>query len=197
MQITKYEINIFKQFTELILRLQEYSPENEFPSWINFLQKIIFCSDINIQISLEAANFLIDLYSSSYSDSAIFKKIKENLDTKELQENEIDNDVLKNIIQKTGAKNIFYELLLGKFYLSLLEQNNQRNVIDLLVKIIKVNNKRFEEMVLFTLNNTKSVTSLIEGIKLFNEFWKLTNELYPEEIFFFFCFFIIKMLYFF
>ena len=101
-----------------------------------------------------------------------------------MQENEIDNDVLKNIIQKTGTKNIFYELLLGKFYLSLLEQNNQRNVIDLLVKIIKVNNKRFEEMVFYTLNKTNSVTSLIEGIKLFNEFWKLTNELYPEEIFF-------------
>ena len=189
MQITKYEINIFKQFTELILRLQEYSPNNEFPSWINFLEKIIFCPDINIQISLEAANFLVDLYSSSFSDSDIFKKIKENLNTKALQENEIDIDVLKNIIQKTGAKNICYELIMGKFYLSLLEQNNQRSVIDLLVKIIKINNERFEEMVLYTLNislnnNNNSVTSLIEGIKLFNEFWKLSNELYPEEIFF-------------
>ena len=189
MQITKYEINIFKQFTELILRLQEYCPRDEFPTWINFLQKIIFCKDINLQISLEAAQFLIDLYSSSFSDSEIFKKIRENLDKKELTENEIDNDVLKIILQKTGAKNIFYELLMGKFYLILLEQNSQRGVIDLLVKIIKVNMKKFEEMVSFTLgipeeNKNISVTSLVDGIKLFNEFWKLTNELYPEKIFF-------------
>ena len=54
MQITQYEINIFKQFTELILRLQEYCPKDEFPPWINFLQKIIFTNDINMQISLEA-----------------------------------------------------------------------------------------------------------------------------------------------
>ena len=138
MQITKYEINIFKQFAELILRLQEYSQQNEFPYWINFLQKIIFCQDINIQISLESANLLLELFSSDDNESIIYKNIKENLNKKELKSEEITTEVLNNIIQKTGAKNNCYELLMGKFYLILLEQNNQRSVIDLLVKIIKI-----------------------------------------------------------
>ena len=188
MQITKYEISIFKQFTELIFRLQEYSPQNEFPSWINYFQKIIFSRDINIQISLEAGKFLLDLLSSEYSKSNIFNNIKEHLNHNELKENEIEKDVLDIIMKKTGAKNISYELLMGKFYLILLEQNNQRGVIDLLVQIIKLDMNRFEEMVLYTLNIStninRSVNNLVDGIKLFNEFWKLTNELYPEEIFF-------------
>ena len=188
MQITKYEINIFKQFTELIIRLQEYCQQNDSPSWINFLQKIIFSPDINMQISLEAANFLIDLLDSKFSTSNIFQKIKDDLNKKELKENEIEKNVLINIKQKTGVENNCYELLLGKFYLILLEQNSQRSVIDLLVKIIKINMDRFEKMVSYTLDmpikkNIK-VNPIIDGIKLFNEFWKLTNELYPEEIFF-------------
>ena len=186
MQITKYEINIFKQFTELILRLQEYSQQNEIPSWINFLQKIIFSQDINIQISLEAANFLIELLSSN--DNIIYKNIKQNLYENELTTEEINSDVLNTITQKTGVKNNCYELLMGKFYLILLEQNNQRSVIDLLVKIININKKIFEQMVLYTLNiNINSISRinpLVDSIKLFNEFWKLINELYPNEIFF-------------
>ena len=186
MQITKYEINIFQQFTELILRLQEFSQQKQFPSWINFLQKIIFSQDINMQISIEASNFIIELLSST--DNIIYKNIKQNLNENELKSEEINPDVLNTITQKTGVKNNCYELLMGKFYLILLEQNNQRSVIDLLVKIININRKRFEQMVLYTLNiNINSISRinpLIDGIKLFNEFWKLTNELYPEEIFF-------------
>ena len=188
MQITKYEINIFKQFAELILRLQEYSQQNDFPYWIHFLQKIIFCQDINIQISLESANLLLELFSSDDNESIIYKNIKENLNKKELKSEEITTEVLNNIIQKTGAKNNCYELLMGKFYLILLEQNNQRSVIDLLVKIINIDKMRFEQMVLYTLNINSNINSrvnpLVDGIKLFNEFWKLTNELYPDEIFF-------------
>ena len=188
MQITKYEINIFKQFAELILRLQEYCQQKEFPSWINYLQKLIFSPDINMQISLEAANFLIDLYSSSLSENEIFKKIKQDLITKELQSEEINSDVLNTIIQKTGLKNNCFELLLGKFYLILLEQKSQRSIIKLLVKLVKLDIKKFEQMVLYTLNisiniNTR-VNPLVDGIKLFNEFWKLTNESNPNEIFF-------------
>ena len=82
MQIIKYEINIFKSFTELILLLQEYSH----PSWI---KKIIFSQDINIQITLEAANFLIELLSSS--DKIIYKNIKQNLYENELTTEEINH----------------------------------------------------------------------------------------------------------
>ena len=183
MQITKNEITIFKQCSELIIRLQEYCQQDDIPAWINTFEKIIFSPDINLQISLEAATFLIQLYSLEYSDSKIFKKIQKNLGANELKEAEIDVEVLKNITQKTGAKNNCYELLMGKFYLLLLEQNNQRTVINLLIQIIKLDNDKFEEMVYYTIND-KNVSPFVEGIKLFNEFWKLTNELYPDDIFF-------------
>ena len=188
MQITKYEIKIFNKFTELILRLQEYSQQKEFPSWLNFLKKLIFSPDINLTISIEAATFLVDLYSSDDNDSEIFKIIKQNLKMNELSKEEIDEEVLNTIKQKTGAKNNCYELLMGKFYLILLEQSSQRSVIKLLVKIVNLNKERFEQMVLYTLtidsNINKSINPIVDGIKLFNEFWKLVNESYREEIFF-------------
>ena len=188
MQITKYEIKIFKKFTELIIRLQEYSQQKEFPSWLNYLKKLIFSPDINLNISIEATTFLLDLYSSDENDSDIFKIIKQNLRINELSNEEIDEEVLNTIKQKTGARNNCYELLMGKFYLILLEQSSQRSVIKVLVKIINLNKERFEQMVLYTLtyasNINKSINSIVDGIKLFNEFWKLTNESYREEIFF-------------
>ena len=64
---------------------------------------------------------------------------------------------------------------MGKLYLILIEQKNQRAVIDLLVKIIKLNIDNFEYMILNTLNSSNS-NSIVEGIKLFSEFWKLAND---------------------
>ena len=55
--------------------------------------------------------------------------------------------------------------------------------MDLLVKISKLDIQRFENMVLNTISTT-NLNSLVEGIKLFSEFWKLTNESYPDLIFF-------------
>ena len=180
MQITKYEEIIFIQCSELVLRLQEYCQQEELPIWIYYLEKIIFCTNINIKISLEAANFILDLVTSTFK-SEIFKKIKYNFYYSPV--NNIENEVLLLITQKTGMHNNCYELLMGKLYLFLLEQKNQRTVINLLVKIINLNIDNFEYMVLNTLSFTNS-NSLVEGIKLFSEFWKLTNEAFPDLNFF-------------
>jgi hypothetical protein len=183
MQITKYEVSIFKQCTELVLRLQEYSRQEGIPLWVYYLEKLIFYPTANIKISFEAAHFILDLYSSSFNNSETYENIKYNCYYNPLPESVIDKEVLQLIIQKTGVQNNCYELLMGKLYLILLEQNNQRAVIDLLVKTAKLDIEKFEKMVLQTISFT-NYNSIVEGIKLFSEFWKLSNEFYPDLIFF-------------
>ena len=41
-QITKNEMMIFQQSTEIMIRLQEYAQQSDVPAWISSLQKIIF-----------------------------------------------------------------------------------------------------------------------------------------------------------
>jgi len=183
MQITKYEINIFKQCSELVLRLTEYCQQGELPLWIYYLEKLIFTTDININISLEAADFILDLISSTFGNSEIFRIIKYYFYYIELPNSVIDDDVLQLINQKTGARNTCYELLMGKLYLLLLEQNNQRKVVDLIVKISKLDKQNFEYLVLNTISSN-NFNSIVEGVKLFSEFWKLVNEAYPDLVFF-------------
>ena len=183
MQITKYEINLFKQCSELVLRLQEYSQQDEIPLWIYYVEKLIFFPITNSKISLEAANFILDLYSSSFNNSKTYQNLKNNFYYNGLNTSMIEEEVYNLITQKTGVENNCYELLMGKLYLSLLEQNNQKTTIDLLTKIIKVDIQKFENMVLKTISFT-NFNYTVEGIKLFSEFWKLTNEFYPDLTFF-------------
>ena len=177
MQITKYEINIFKQLNELTLRLQEYYQENEIPKWIYYIESLFFY-DTNIKISLEAANFIIDLNTSGFK-SEIFQKIKNNFFNEDIHYEVIDKEYLTHITKKTKVEKNCYELLMGKLYLFHLEQNNQRNVIDLLVKIVTLNTAKFENMVKNTICS-QYFSEIVEGVKKFNEFWKLTNESYPD-----------------
>ena len=180
MQVTKYEISLLKQCSELVLRLQEYSKQDEIPLWVYYLETLIFYPYVNVKISFEAANFFLDLYSSSFNNnSQIYEIIKQNFTNNEVPYTVISDEVLTLITQKTGVQNNCNELLMGKLYLILLEQNNQRIVMDLLVKIIKLNAEKFENMVLYTISST-NFNSIVEGIKLFSEFWKLTNEFYPD-----------------
>ena len=183
MQITKYEINIFKQCSELVLRLQEYGQQEDIPLWIYYLEKLIFYPLVDIKISLESINFILDLYSSTFNNSQTYQNIKINFLNTPLPESVIEDEDLELITRKTGANNNCYELLMGKLYLNLLEQINQRSIIDLLVKAAKVNIQIFENMVLKSISYTTFNTT-VEGIKLFSEFWKLANELYPDDIFF-------------
>ena len=176
MQITKYEVSILKQCSELVLRLQEYSKQEGIPLWVYYLEKLIFYPTVNIKISFEAANYFLDFCSSSFNNSQTYENIKYNFFYNEVPSTVIDEEVLLNITQKTGVQNNCYELIMGKLYLLLSEQNNQRAVIDILVKIVELNMEKFENMILNTINFNN-----VEGIKLFSEFWKLLYEFKPDS----------------
>ena len=182
-QITKNEMTIFQQSTEIMIRLQEYAQQNEVPIWISSLQKIIFDININKKLSLEAANYLIDMNMSSFNHHDIYKKIKEEFENKEIDTNIIDQATLDDLINKTRVKKNCQELLMGKLYLVLREQSNQKNVIDLLIKIANMDQLKFLNIIKNTFN-LKNFNSIQQSMKLFSDFWKLSNEFYNEMIFF-------------
>ena len=182
-QITKNEMTIFQQSTEIIIRLQEYAQQTEVPNWISFLQKIIFDENINKKLSLEAANYLLDMNMSSFNHHDIYNKIKDEFQNKEIDTNIIDQKTLDDLVNKTRVKNNCQELLMGKLYLILKEQSNQKNIIDLLIKIANMDQVKFLNIIINTFN-LKGFDSIQQSMKLFSDFWKLSNEYYNEMIFF-------------
>ena len=181
-QITKNEMMIFQQSTEIMIRLQEYAQQSEVPLWISSLQKIIFDININKKLSLKAANFLIDMNMSSFHHE-IYNKIKDDFQNKEIDSSIIDKNVLENLVNNTRVKKNCQELLMGKLYLVLQEQSQQKNVIDLLIKIANIDQIKFLNIIKNTFN-LKNFDSIQQSMKLFSDFWKLSNEYYNEMIFF-------------
>ena len=180
-QIAKNEITVFRNLTELMIRLQEYSQNKELPEWVKYLEKIIFNKDVNIKLSLDAANCLLNLNLSSFNDHEIYKIIKNNFLEGEIDSSIIDTDYLNEIVTKTGVNKTYRELLIGKLYLIINDQSNQKFIIDLLVKISKLDQNKFISI----LENTFSLEdSIKESVKLFSDFWQLLNEYY-NDIFFF------------
>ena len=182
-QITKNEMMIFQQSTEIMIRLQEYAQQSDVPAWISSLQKIIFDNNINKKLSLEAANFLIDMNMSSFNHHDIYNKIKDEFQNKEIDTSIIDQNILEDLVNKTRVKKNCQELLMGKLYLVLREQSNQKNVIDLLIKIANIDQIKFLNIIKNTFN-LKNFDSIQHSMKLFSDFWKLSNEYYNEMIFF-------------
>ena len=183
-KVTKFEVLFFRQCAELTIRLQEYSQakEDEIPQWIKYLEKIIFqANDSNNILSIEAADILLDLNLSSSLKSKIFEEIKKNFKTEEIDKEIISVINIEDIKKRINVQNNCFELLLGKFYLLSNKQNNQTMIMDLLLKMYLLDKNKFNEIINETFNTDEY---LIENIKLFNNFWKLTNEYYPEEKFF-------------
>ena len=181
-QITKNEMMIFQQSTEIMIRLQEYAQQSDVPEWISSLQKIIFDININKKLSLKAANFLIDMNMSSFHHD-IYNKIKDDFQNKEIDTSIIDKNILEDLVNKTRVKKSFQEVLMGKLYLVLQEQSQQKNVIDLLIKIANIDQIKFLNIIKNTFN-LKNFDSIQQSMKLFSDFWKLSNEYYNEMIFF-------------
>ena len=183
-QATKFEVLFFRQLAELIIRLQEYSQakENGIPIWIKYLEKIIFqANDSNNFLSIEAANILLDLNLSSSLKSKIFEEIKKHFKTEEIDKDLISSLNIEEIKKRINVQSNCFELLLGKFYLLSNKQSNQTLIMELLLKMYLIDKNRFTEII----NDTfKADEYLIENINLFNNFWKLTNEYYPEIKFF-------------
>ena len=184
-QITKNEMMIFQQSTEIMIRLQEYAQQKEVPDWISFLQKIIFDNNVNMKLSLEAANYLLDMNMSSFNHHEIYNKIKDDFQNKEIDEKIIDKKTLDDLINKTKVNKNCHELLMSKLYLILSEQSHQKNVIDLLIKIANLDQIKFLNIIKNTFNmDNFNFNSIQQNMKLFSDFWKLCNEYYNDLIFF-------------
>ena len=180
-QITKKEIYIFRNSTELMIRLQEYAQNREIPEWLQYLEKIIFDKEINTKLFLEASNSLLDLNLSNFKNHDIYEKIKSEFTEKEIDSSIINPEFLNHLIKITGVKNNCHELLIGKLYLIITDQSNRRIIINLLVKLSKLDKKKF----LNILENTfKLEDTLSNSVKLFSDFWQLLNEYHKETIFF-------------
>ena len=182
-QLTKNEMIVFRRSTEIMIRLQEYAQQSEVPQWVIYLQKIIFNNNINLKLSLEAANFLLDMNLSTFNHHEIYKKIQENFQKQEIESGVIDENMLEILINKTGVQKNCQELLMGKLYLILSEQSNQKTIIDLLIKIANIDQIKFLNIICNTFN-LRNFDSAQESMKLFSDFWKLSNEYYNEKIFF-------------
>ena len=184
-EITKNEMTIFRQCTELMIRLEEYAQHKEIPQWVIYLQKIIFNYKGNINLSLEAAKYLLDLNLSSINENNIYKIIKDNFQNNEIDSSVIEQNYLNILIKKTGVQKNCFELLMAKLYLIIKEQSSQKAIIDLLIKIATVDQVKFTNIISNTFNlDYNNNESSVEGVKLFSDFWKLMNEFYSDVIFF-------------
>ena len=180
-QITKNEISIFRNSTELMIRLQEYTPNTEIPPWVKYVEKIIFNINGNSTLSLEAANCLLDLNLSSFNEHEIYQIIKKNFVEQEIDSTIINPDYLNLITQKTNVNKNCQELLLGKLYINLDDQSNRKTIIELLIKLSKLDQKKFINI----MENTFLIESSLEGsVKFFSDFWHLLNEYYNDYTYF-------------
>ena len=180
-QITKNEISIFRNSTELMIRLQEYDSNTEFPPWVKYVEKIIFNNDGNSILSLEAAKCLLDLNLSSFKDHEIYQIIKKNFSQQDIDSLIINSEYLNIITKKTNVNKNCLELLMGKLYINLDDQSNRKTIIELLIKISQLNQKKFINI----MENTFLIESSIEeSVKFFSAFWHLLNEYYDDYSFF-------------
>jgi hypothetical protein len=184
-EITKNEMSIFKQCTELMIRLEEYAQHKKVPQWVIYLQKIIFNYKGNVKLAIESANYLLDLSLSVFNENNIYKRIKDHFQNDEIDPSVIEQNYLNMMIKKTGVKKNCLELLMAKLYLIIKEQSSQKAIIDLLIKIANVDQEKFINII----NNTfyldvNNIDSCVESVKLFSDFWKLMNEFYSDIIFF-------------
>ena len=185
-QIAGYEISFFRLISELTLRLQEYSQsdENVIPNWVKYLEALIFNyyekNDYTENtLSFEATNILLDLNLSFSQKNNVYKAIRENFKSANIDDTIINEDSINDITNKMKVQRNCFELLLGKFYLQSKTQSHIKNTMEILLKLYYFNKGTFSRIID---ENTDDKSN--ENIKLFSNFWKLANENYPEENFF-------------
>ena len=184
-------IKIFKYSTELAILTQEYISANNYnfnfisnttdiPEWILFLERIIF--SYNIDLSLEAINYLLDLFMVS-SENIVYDNIKSYLRTEDIDESLINKELLKELLNQTHVSKNCLELSMSRLWGLIEDQSHQKPVADLLIKFFIADANIFQN----TISNTFAVNDIetnVISIKNFSQFWKLTSEFYPDIIFF-------------
>ena len=185
------QLKIFKYCTELAILTQEYMNSNnynlnyysggsEIPEWLTYLEKIIFCH--NIDLSLEAINFLLDLFMVS-SENIIYDNLKSYLRTEDINENVIENKFLEYLLKQTHVSKNCIELAMSRLWILIEDQYHQKPIADLLIKFFVADPNIFQN----TISNTFAINDIetnVISIKNFSQFWKLTSEFYPDIIFF-------------
>ena len=184
-------LNIFKYSTELAILTQEYINSNNYnfnfisnttdiPEWILYLERIIF--SYNIDLSLEAINYLLDLFMVS-SENIVYDNIKSYLRTEDIDESLINKDFLKKLLNQTHVSKNCLELSMSRLWGLIEDQSHQKPVADLLIKFFIADANIFQN----TISNTFAINDIetnVISIKNFSQFWKLTSEFYPKIIFF-------------
>ena len=178
--LSRTEMRTFKQATELIIRTQEYAQQEEVPQWLIYLEKATFGE--NIQLSLEGSHYIINLLLIELKGST-YNQIKDDIRRKEVDENVISKDKLERLISISRIKPNTAEILMAMLWSLIEDQANQKTVIDLLITFSKTD----LEIFINTIANTfveNDFDKNVNAIKKFSQFWKCTNEFYPELIFF-------------
>ena len=179
-------IKVFKQSTEVLIRLQEYSLESEIPDWLFELEKIIFQSN-NTLISFEACNFILDLLLSEPNNhTETFIKIQNNLLNENIDRTKliINEEDLKILLNSTIMKENCFEIIFCWLWNFLDKEEYQKYSVDLLYKIFKINKDKFIDLFSNTFTIHKKPKILEKVIQKFTQFWKLAIEYYPNVIFF-------------
>ena len=92
-------------------------------------------------LSFIATENLLYLNLSSFNGNEIYQKFKTHFLVQEI-DSSLEDD-LSSIIERTGAKKTYFEILMSKLYLLLNEKNNQKTIIDFLVKMFELNHNKF------------------------------------------------------
>jgi len=149
------------------------------PSWVQELINVVFCE--SIQLSLHGVDFLLDLLIIN-SENQVYAIIK-NFLSDHISEGDEEITSKINLFNPGGIKRNYSELTMAKLWILLEEQNHQKKVIDLIIKFYRADSYVFSN----TISNSFAMNDLdkiVDAIKKFTQFWKLTSEYYPDIIFF-------------
>ena len=163
-EINYEHIKIFKYSTELAILTQEYINANNYnfnfisntidiPEWILFLERIIF--SYNIDLSLEAINYLLDLFMVS-SENIVYDNIKSYLRTEDIDESLINKELLKELLNQTHVSKNCLELSMSRLWGLIEDQSHQKPVADLLIKFFIADANIFQN----TISNTFAVNDI-------------------------------------
>ena len=129
---------------------------------------------------MEASKYVLDFNISYFKENKIYERIKYEFLNSELSKGLINNDEYDQF-NKLGIKKTYYELLFGKYYLQVNEQLNQELIIDVLLKLYKLDSKKFTNIII---QSFKIKENLENNVKLFSDFWQYCNEYHNDLLIF-------------